>query len=146
MGRKSLSGGVKPKGRNRIEFTLFYQGKRYRPTLERTPSEGNLRRARIQLADINRRISEGTFSFADEFPDYRYLEKLQQATAKQRKLTCGEIFDRFIAHCSTRVAMNDMAYSTLKGYEKILDAVWRPAIRMDWVWKSWSAKARRHAS
>lgn len=67
MGRKSQSGGVKAEGRNRIEFTIFYQGKRYRPTLERTPSEANLRRARVQLVDINRRITAGTFNFSESF-------------------------------------------------------------------------------
>ena len=83
---------------------------------------------RVQLADINRRIAAGTFDFSEEFPDYRYLDELEQENEKQQKETCGEIFDRFIAHRSMRVAMNDVAYSTMRGYEKILDAVWRPAI------------------
>lgn len=103
----------------------------YRPTLERTPSEANLRRARLQLVDINRRIAVGSFVFAEEFPDYRYMDELEQESEKQKKATCGEVFDRFTAHCSMRVVMNDMAYSTMKGYEKILDAVWRPAIGDD---------------
>jgi integrase len=131
MGRTSQSGGVRAKGKKRIEFTIFYKGKRYRPTLERTPTEANLRRARIQLADINRRIADGNFDFAEEFPDYRYLDDLEGDSEKQQNITCGKIFDRFIAHCEMRVAMNDMAFSTLDGYTKILDAIWRPEIGND---------------
>jgi integrase len=71
MGRKSLTGGVKPKGSNRIQFDFEFEGVRYRPVLARTPTEANLRRARAQLEDIKRRIAAGTFCFAEEFPDFR---------------------------------------------------------------------------
>ena len=55
MGRKS-PGGVYAKGADRIEFVFFYKGKRYRPTVLRTPSAANLRRAQLQLIDIRARI------------------------------------------------------------------------------------------
>lgn len=45
MGGKSLTSGVHTKGRNRIQFDFEFDGVRYRPTIERIPSEGNLRRA-----------------------------------------------------------------------------------------------------
>ncbi len=73
MGRKSASGGVQAKGRDRIEFTFKYEGKRYRPTIRRTPTTANLRRARIQLEAIKLRIEAGTFSFVEEFPDRHLL-------------------------------------------------------------------------
>ena len=69
MGRKSVTGGVCAKGSDRIEFTFWYQGKRYRPTLARAPTEANLRRARVQLDGIKAKIKAGTFSFLEEFPD-----------------------------------------------------------------------------
>lgn len=132
MGRRSISGGVAPKGADRIEFTFFYQGKRYRPTLMRAPTAANLRRARLQLEAIKARIKAGTFSFLEEFPDYRFLHELDEVKSEQAKqLTCNDVFDAFIAHCEMRVAMNDMAYSTLDGYRDILDAVWRPKIGAD---------------
>lgn len=68
MGRKSTTGGVCAVGRTRIQFTFKLEGARYRPTLLRTPTEANLRRAREQLVGIRARISAGTFSFAEEFP------------------------------------------------------------------------------
>jgi integrase len=147
MGRKSVTGGVCAKGADRIEFTFYYQGKRYRPSLVRIPTEANLERARKHLKQIKERIKAGTFSFTEEFPDYRYqdnleevrcekarqleetqqLEKARQAQASAER-TCNRIFDAFIAHCEMRVAMNDMAFSTFNGYQKILDSVWRPRI------------------
>jgi integrase len=42
-----------------------------------------------------------------------------------------KVFDDFIAHCEMRVAMNDMAFSTLNGYRKILDSLWKPEIGDD---------------
>jgi len=148
MGRRSLTGGVRAKGDDRIEFTFVYKGQRYRPTLSRIPSEANLRRARQQLADIKDRIRHGTFVFADEFPDYRYTDELAaipitesdapKTVAKQDR-TCDQVFDSFIKHCEMRVAHKDMAFSTLEhhpskqwkrrapdGMGRYLSAVTRP--------------------
>lgn len=137
MGRRSLTGGVRAKGDDRIEFTFAYKGQRYRPTLPRIPSEANLRRARHQLAEIKRRIKQGTFVFGEEFPDYRYTDELLDTletgsgdprdAAKQER-TCNQVFDTFIRHCEMRVAHKDMAFSTLEGYRKILNRTWRPAL------------------
>lgn len=132
MGRRSLSGGVRAKGRDRIEFTFVYEGNRYRPTLPRMPTEGNLRRARQQLMDIKARIDAGTFNFLEKFPDYKFKDEvkgsLKSTLSDGPGRTCDIAFKDFIAHCEMRVTMNDMAFSTLNGYRKILDAVWRPEI------------------
>jgi hypothetical protein len=54
-GWKSSLSGVRPKGKNGIEFDFSFQGKRYRPTIARVPDEANLRRAHKQLlADSSR--------------------------------------------------------------------------------------------
>ena len=133
MGRRSLTGGVRAKG-DRIEFTFFYQGQRYRPTLPRIPSEANLRRARQHLADIKGRIKQGTFVFSEEFPDYRYAEEQALADAAAgvpqapKERTCNQVFDAFLKHCEMRVAQKDMAFATLDGYRKILNRTWRPTL------------------
>jgi hypothetical protein len=54
VGRRSITGGVRPKGSDRIQFDFEFNGVRYRPTLPRIPTEANLRRARKQLEDITR--------------------------------------------------------------------------------------------
>ena len=38
------------------------------------------------------------------------------------------MFKDFLEHCEMRVAMDDLAYSTLDGYRDILDAIWAPHI------------------
>jgi hypothetical protein len=105
MGRRSLSDGVRPAGPDRIQFTFMFAGVRYRPTLPWTPTETTLRRARQHLICINARIAAGTFSFAEEFPDYRYLTEVPRAGSAR---TCSQVFDEYLAHCSARVARLDM--------------------------------------
>jgi hypothetical protein len=56
--------GVRAKGPNRIQFTIWYKDERYRPTVTRASTEANMRRARKQLQDIEARIQDGTFNFA----------------------------------------------------------------------------------
>jgi integrase len=125
MGRRSLNGGVLAKGSNRIQFDFEIDGVRYRPTLERAPSAANLRRAAKQLEAIKKRIAEGTFNFADEFPNFRNLETIARENAPR---TCNVVFDEFMTHCQSRMERNDMAFATFDGYRKIFDSVWRPEI------------------
>jgi len=125
MGRRSLTSGVQAKGRDRIQFDFELEGVRYRPTIKRVPTEGNLRRATEQLEDIKARIASGTFNFAEEFPDYRGLAKVDSSA---RALTCNAVFDDFLQHCESRMAKSDLAFITVDGYRKILSNVWRPAI------------------
>lgn len=88
----------------------------------RALTEANLQRARMQLDPIKEKIKAGTFSFLEEFQDYRYQDELDEVKREQaRRLTCSDVFKAFIAHCEIRVAMNDMAYSTLD----VLRRFWR---------------------
>jgi integrase len=125
MGRKSKTGGVTMAGRDRIQFDFMLAGVRYRPTLLRTPTETNLRRAREHLVGIKERIAQGTFFFAEEFPDFLHLNKVPDEGCPR---TCAHVFDAFLAHCESRVTKNDMATVTLTSYRKILNSIWRPQI------------------
>ncbi len=125
MGSKWFTGGVTAGPRGRIQFDFRIDGVRYRPTIKRPPSEANLRRARERLEVIKRQIRDGTFSFADEFPDYRFLRRLG-GVSKVR--LCGEVFDEYLAHCEACVRRDDLASATLRGYRKVLDGAWRPAL------------------
>lgn len=145
MARPSLSGGVRRKGDDGIEFDFYYRKKRYRITVPRVPTEANLRRARVQMDGIKRRMASGTFSISEEFPDYRHAEPSttdEPDTIQNRQReppqdarpqvpverTCDEVFDAFLAHCEMRVASNDMAFSTFNSYRKILKRSWRPKL------------------
>ena len=94
MGRKSERSGVSTLGKSRVSSTLKFEGKRYRPSVKRAPTEGNLERALKQLKGIRERIERGTFSFAEEFPDYRFIEKVRTAGPR----TCDDVFDQFLKH------------------------------------------------
>jgi integrase len=125
MGTKRFAGGVTAASRGRIQFDFMFEGIRYRPSIQRPPSEANLRRARERLEEINRQIEAGTFSFAEEFPDYRLLRRLTGTAAVR---TCNHVFDAFLAHCEARFSRGDMAAITLSSYRKVLDSVWRPTL------------------
>jgi integrase len=127
MGRKSITGGVRAKGSDRIQFDFEFNGVRYRPTIASIPTEGKLRRARNQLQDIRSRIAEGTFQFAEEFPDFRDIDYVE-GSGNARRRTCNDVFDDFLRHTESRVSKGDLAFATLQGYRKILEAVWRPEI------------------
>ena len=123
MGRKSITGGVRPAGLSRIRFDFNVDGHRFRPTLPWIPNETNLQRARAHLARIKAQIAAGTFYFADEFPRYRGLQKLPPVLQHR---TCGEVFDDFLRHEEARLARGDLAAATVTSHRKILDHVWRP--------------------
>jgi len=98
-------------------------GMRYRPSVVRRSTEANLKRAREHLQDIKLRIRAGAFCFAEEFPDFRGLDKLVNPSQAR---SCAQVFDEFLSHCEARLARNDLSASTLDSYRKILDTNWRP--------------------
>ena len=79
----------------------------------------------LQLEGIKERIAHGTFSFAEEFPDYRF-KKHEAGVAAAR--TCNDVFDEFLQHVDARVAKHDLAFATADNYRKILANVWRPKL------------------
>lgn len=125
MGSKWFTGGVCAAQRGRIQFDFQFEGVRYRPTIRRPPSEANLRRARERLQAIKQQIEVGTFSFAEEFPDYRFLRRLNGAA---RVRSCNDVFDDFLSHCEARFAREDLAAATLMSYRRVLNRIWRPAL------------------
>ncbi len=114
MTRKTLRSGVSALGRDRIKFDFEFEGTRYRPSIKRAPTEGNLDRALKQLQGIRERIARGTFSFVDEFPKYRLIKAIDKPIECAPKL-CNDVFDRFIKHCEARHARKDLAYAMLYG-------------------------------
>lgn len=113
MGRRSKTGGVEPKG-DRIQFTFVYAGKRVRPTIDQAPTQTNLRNAARRLKEIKREIRDGTFSFVDEFPDYRFIDAIANAGGQR---TVDEVCKAFIDSLRAR---DELAFSTVESYRKIL--------------------------
>lgn len=100
MGRKSTTGGVRAK-ENRIQVDFELDGVRYRPTIECSPTPANLMRARKRLEDIKQRIARSCFNFEEEFPGYRFIERVAATSGPP---TCNEVFDAFFKHCGARGA------------------------------------------
>jgi hypothetical protein len=137
MSRRGPSaGGVRGKPNNRIQFDFMLDGVRYRPTIRKVPTSHNLKAARERLAGIRQRIRAGTFFFEQEFPGYRFLGRVIDPSQVR---TCNQVFDQFIAHCESRFRRDDLAWATVSGYRRILNALWRPRIgslaflRVDYV-------------
>ncbi len=98
---------------------------RYRPTLTRIPTEANLRRARKQLQELKARIANGTFRFAEDFPDFLHIDRLA-ARADGESVTRYSMSSwRTHSRASTRT-ISPLQRS--KATARSLDAVWRPAI------------------
>lgn len=113
MGRKSKTGGVTAKG-DRIQFDFAYRGARRRPTIEQQPTQTNLRAAAKRMQAILQGIRDGTFSFADEFPEYRFLDDVAEASAQR---TVDQVCEAFVASLRAR---GELAYATVESYRKIL--------------------------
>ena len=82
-----------------------------------TPTTVNLRRARESLQRIKARIAAGTFSFADEFPDYQHLRKVVDS---------NEIRDCKKKEVAERVGFENSGRSggqTILGNQKLTDFV-----------------------
>lgn len=122
MGRRSLTGGVRRKGADRIQFDFEYNGERVRPTLLMTPTEGNLRTARKMLARIKDRIADGSFNFAYEFPGYRFLKNI--LSDQPAKPLLKELGEKYLSSCG------ELAHATKDGYRRIL-AFWERQVVND---------------
>jgi hypothetical protein len=110
VGRRSMTGGVVGKGGQRIQYEFRLNGVRYRPSIKAIPTEANLRRAREHLKEIQQRIRLGTFSFIEDFPDFRDLNKVFHSSPYR---TCSQVFDEYLAHCESRRAKNDLSFAIL---------------------------------
>jgi integrase len=95
MGRKSIMGGVRPKGLRRIQFDFEIDGVRFRPTLPWAPTPANLEQAQKLNARIKAQIEAETFVFSDVFPKFKGLRKLPGSVSAK---SCGEVFDDFLRH------------------------------------------------
>ncbi len=124
-GRGPSAGGVRSKPNNRIQFDFMLDGVRYRPTIRRPTTAQNLMAARERLVGIRQRIRAGTFFFDQEFPNSRFLRRVVDPSQVR---TCDQVFDQFIAHCESRFRRDDLAWATVTGYRRVLNALWRPRI------------------
>ena len=68
MGRGRKGSGVEPRD-NSIRVSFTWNGERCRERLDKPPTPPNLKYATKLVADINKAIANGSFLYADYFPD-----------------------------------------------------------------------------
>ena len=73
-----------------------------------------MKHARRRLEEIKRRITSGTFSFAEDFPDYRFVGETEPGGQPR---TVDEVCEAYIASLRAR---GELAYATVETYRKIL--------------------------
>src|SRR5262245_13524861 len=87
MGKRSTTSGVVAVRDARIRFDFRFQGKRYRPSILRPPTEANLRRARERLVRRKRMSRQ-----SDELcvvPDALALPSARTRVCAQSRALCS---------------------------------------------------------
>lgn len=104
-------------GREVINVTFLYLGKRYREPLPALPvNAGGVKAAANYLGQVNMAIAQGAFRYADFFPD---SPRCQQHGLAPSQKTVGEYLHQYLAHAEER----KLAYSTLVNYQRAASAL-----------------------
>lgn len=125
MARPSRTGGVIAVGRHRIRYDFTIDDRRFRVTKPIVPTEKNLERERHHLAWMREDMTEGTFRFSEEFPEYAARHSGRIPVSAQ---TCADVFDAFLRHEEARVAQDELTQATVEGHRQILNRWWRPHV------------------
>ena len=56
-------------------------------------------------------------------PDFRDIDHVEGGGSAGQRQTYNDVFDGFLRHTESRVSKGDLAFATLQGYSKILEAV-----------------------
>jgi integrase len=128
-GRKGL--GVEPLATS-IRFSFTLNGQQVRETIRRAPSPANLKWANRHAADVRRAIANGTFTYADFFPDspralravgdttlgaylQLFLDSIKDKSANTRALYgCGARFWK--KHLGEATPVAGLQHSKLKAF------------------------------
>ena len=130
--------GVKPASKSSIQITFQYQGFRCRENIQLKPTPANLKRVEKQRAAIIHAIDQGTFEYANYFPD--------SPRAKMFFTTSGqtEHVEEYLTKW-LRSQKPVLKASSYEGYRKIIDNLvipqfghlllpqWRRKDTRDWL-------------
>lgn len=103
--------GVRPKSGKSIEIDFSYQGRRCRETIKLPPTKPNLLHASRKRSAILHAIGQGTFNYAEYFPESRHASTLGKLTKK----TVKEALEDFLRSPRRRYEA-----STLRGYQSAI--------------------------
>lgn len=128
MGRTGKSGDTKktPRGVTirehenikSLQISFNFRGTQCRETLRLDPSAANIKYADGLRLEINRKIKDGIFRYAEYFPDSPKAALFGQAPAKK---TIGDLLRTALTGYETAVKNGQMSPSTLAGYKKVIN-------------------------
>ena len=95
MGRKSIQSWCECR-RKRSHPIRFRVRRRAIVQPEAQPHRSEPQTRAQATREIKQRIATGTFVFAEEFPDYRFVKNV---AAPEKRRTCDEVFDEFLLGC-----------------------------------------------
>jgi integrase len=118
MGRGRKGSGVELRETS-IRLSFTWQGQRCRETLDRHPTPANIKYAERLAAEINRKIDNGTFDYAEYFP---HSKKVQEGASTIRHF--GTLCDSWLK------TKGRLAAATLSQYRNALN-FWKEQLGAD---------------
>lgn len=110
--------GIRPHG-DRIQIRFTWKGVELRPTLDLKPNARNLSHAERVRRDVMNDIRTGTLDLAKYFPDYRFMERHQQAP---QATTFTQVKEKFLAWAEVR-----QKHSSVYSLKCKIEFFWEPA-------------------
>lgn len=119
MIQQKINNGIEPRG-DTIRIHFSYKGIRCRETLKLEPIKSNLKLAAMKLAEVNLRIREGKFVYADHFPNSKLAKKFGSISSKH-KYKCKELLERLLSEYEHLAAKDEMSISTFVIYRRVIN-------------------------
>lgn len=116
--------GVEIRG-NTIRIHFSHEGIRCRETLKLEPTKSNIKYATMLRGEIQLKINQGKFSYADYFPNSNNVSKFGLCH-KDKKYRCNELLTNLLEDYKKLTANNELSASTLDGYRKIINGLLLP--------------------
>ena len=101
-----------------IQITFAYRGISCRESLRLDPTAANIKYADGLRGEITRKITDGTFVYADYFPESPKAAQFGTAIIKK---TIGDLLRNHLVGYEKAVANGQMSPSTLAGYRKVIN-------------------------
>jgi integrase len=101
-----------------LQISFNFRGVQCRETLRLDPTAANIKYAEGLRAEINRKITDSEFRYADYFPDSPKAAQFGHAASRK---TVGDLLRAAITGYDNAVRNGQMSPSTLAGYKKVIN-------------------------
>lgn len=116
--------GVEIRG-DAIRIHFSYEGVRCRETLKLEPTKSNIKYATMLRGEIQLKINQGRFNYADYFPNSKNLTKFEKIQSN-KKYRCNELLSNLLHNYNKLTENGELSPSTLLGYKKLINGLLMP--------------------